>query len=157
MDKNFAVTGNVLTRYLGSDLNIILPESINTIDEGAFRDCKFIETITLHKSVNFISDGAFLNCQALKEIALLDIKFIGFMTFANCKALTKLVIPDSVGILYEACFCYCTSIAELIIPESVTQIDENAFYGWENTQTITLPSRFNTVNFVMCNAKIKYY
>lgn len=157
MDNNFVVSGNILTRYIGSDINVTLASGIQAIDEGAFRDCKLVESITLNKSVNFISDGAFLNCQSLKEIVLPDINFIGFMTFANCKALTKLVIPSSVSIIYEAGLCYCTSIPELIVPINVTRIDENAFYGWNSTQTIMLPSRFEDINFVNCHALCKYY
>lgn len=151
------INDNILIKYTGDNINIIIPHNITVIDEGAFRDCISIETITLHDNIKFISDGAFLNCQSLNNITLPDnLDFIGFLTFANCISLTNLTLPN-ITTIYEAGFCNCFNLKNLTIPKSTTYIDENAFWGWNHTQTITLPSIFNDISFINCSARFVFY
>lgn len=49
-------------------INIVLPESITTIDGSMFENCTSLVSITISKSVDKISENAFNNCKNLKVI-----------------------------------------------------------------------------------------
>ena len=72
---NFRLSGSVLLKYLGSESRVvvphgvtsvaedvervILPDSVEEIGAGAFRDCLVLQTIELPKSVKCVGAGAF--------------------------------------------------------------------------------------------------
>jgi len=54
---------------VGSNItSIYIPENVQTIMDGAFRNCVYLEYIYIPSSVTFISESAFANCLSLSEI-----------------------------------------------------------------------------------------
>ena len=86
--------------------NTIIPESVTSIGNGAFSDCRDLISIIIPESVTSIGDFAF-NC---------------------CYNLASINIPESVKIIGNRAFSFCHGLTSIIIPESVTSIGENAFY-----------------------------
>lgn len=74
--------------------NIVIPDFVESIWDGAFRDCTYIETLELPKGLKSISRYAFFGCKSLKEI----------------------VIPDSVESIGESAFLY-TALHKVTIPK----------------------------------------
>ncbi len=60
---------------------VILPDSVTSIDNGSFRNCTKLKTI-LARNASSVGDYAFYNCEWLKNIFLLsDLKSIGKYSF----------------------------------------------------------------------------
>ncbi|MDR1320710.1 MAG: chromosomal replication initiator protein DnaA [Gracilibacteraceae bacterium] len=54
----------------GNLINVVLPDSLTSIGDGAFEDCYDLETVVIPDSVTSISNRAFLGCDRLTEIAV---------------------------------------------------------------------------------------
>ena len=58
----FQFEGSVLKKYIGNESTVIIPSFIETIDEGAFKKCKGIKSLTIPESVKAIQYSAFEEC-----------------------------------------------------------------------------------------------
>lgn len=92
---------------------VVLPETIEVIGTGAFKDMPVLETVNLPESLKIIGDEAFANT-GLKEISLPShLETIGSYAFKDCGSLALLVdtdgyvisIPDSLTSFGEGVFC----------------------------------------------------
>ena len=139
-DFAFAVKDsvNILTAYLGSSTEIILPANYRgenyVIGESAFRYCSGLASVTIPASVTSIGDRAFQGCSSLTEIA----------------------IPASVTSIGHYAFSHCSGLTEIAIPAGVTSISNWAFYGCSGLECIVVEAG-NTVydSRENCNAIIE--
>lgn len=77
--------------------SVVIPDSVRTIDIGAFVGCVNLKSIHLPSSVRTISDVAFSGCMGLTEVVMSDgITTIGSSAFNGCSSLTNVTIPASV-------------------------------------------------------------
>lgn len=75
---------------------IILPDSINKIENYAFSGCSLLEEVELSSSLKSIGERAFQNCESLKTIYIpKGVKEIGPDAFTN-SSLSTIVLPDSI-------------------------------------------------------------
>lgn len=75
--------------------NIVLPETLVKIGDGAFLGCESLESIEIPASVESLGDFAFSYCLALTEVTLpSSVKRIGLYAFAGCESLTKINLGD---------------------------------------------------------------
>lgn len=119
--------------------SISLPNSITTIREYAFRDCRDLITLTLPDSITTIEQYAFLYCTELISVDLSNqITIIDRFAFANCNALTAIDIPETVQIIDGYAFTNCTSLETVSIPSSVTNIGVRAFDDCINLNTFNV-------------------
>lgn len=47
---------------------VVLPETIEFIDYGAFTECEYLENVNFPQSLKYIGGCAFAYCDSLKEI-----------------------------------------------------------------------------------------
>lgn len=99
---------------------ILFPESLHTIETGAFLCASGIESITIPKTVKHIG-FAFANCFSLKEVYILnpDIEFDGFvtMTIATIEGMTCIEFAQCLRKM-EIAFIYDD-------PENITEFEAN--------------------------------
>ena len=91
-----------------------IPDSVTSISDWAFCECKKLNRITIPDSVYEIGEGAFCNCALLDEVE----------------------IPDSVVKIDDCAFRGCTSLEKVIIPDSVVDLGWGLFDGCEEIVTV---------------------
>ena len=128
---------SVLLVYIGNDIEITIPESVETIGDNAFLYCTSLTSVTIPESVESIGEGAFYGCSSLTSVTISQsITTIGFLTFAECTNLESVDIPQSVTSIGDLTFYGCESLTSVTIPESVTEIGVNAFYDCDEIEII---------------------
>ena len=65
--QEFEISGGCLKKYNGHDFNLKVPEGVRVIGEGAFRDCRDIEEVTLPEGLERIENEAFQWCANLRR------------------------------------------------------------------------------------------
>ena len=116
---------------------IIVPNSIESIKNGAFFDCKKLTSINIPNSIKSIGDVVFAYCESLTSINILDsVKHIGDYAFAHCKSLTSIIIPNSIKHIGDTAFAYCEKLTSINIPDSVEYIGYDVFYACRNLKSI---------------------
>lgn len=121
---DFVIEDSVLVSYTGSDSEIIIPENVVTIADGAFRDNQTLQSISA-PSVTSIGSGAFENCPALQSASFPDATQIGDFAFRGCNNLEQLGISSATTVGQG--FIDGTSIDVLIIPEVTQVLNELTF------------------------------
>lgn len=127
----------VITNYTGDTTELVIPNAIEgvkvaSIDDGAFSDCRSLQTIKLPDNVTSIGSAAFSGCSSLQTVELPNrITFIDDNAFANCSDdLTLVVYENSYAeeyakkhkLNYQVVF----SSASIPVPEGLEyKIDEN--------------------------------
>ncbi|MBQ3370737.1 MAG: leucine-rich repeat protein [Mogibacterium sp.] len=148
---------------------VILPDSLKVIGQGAFRNCSKLTSITLPASLETIQSTAFMYCTGLKTIEFPEtLKEIGGSAFYGCTGLTAVHIPDGVTSIGGDAFASCsaleefnyplslesggsgilsgdTKITEITVPEGVTKLADYAFAGCNNLTKINLPESLTEI------------
>jgi hypothetical protein len=123
------VVGTTLVCFLGATVSIKLPDNITVIGKDVFENSS-IKEIILPNTVQEIREGAFLHCCALQNIELsTSLKIIRKDAFA-LSGVQKLQIPQAVELIEDGAFSYCSYIKEISVHK------DNPYYYVENEQLI---------------------
>lgn len=115
---------------------IILPQGLIEILNGAFYGCEGLQGVNIPSSVIEIGKEAFALCSSLKSIEIPQgIYQIQNGTFLGCASVEEIIIPDSVKILGRAAFAECTSLKRVVIGKEIKEIDDLLFYGNVSIET----------------------
>ena len=126
--------------------DVIIPDGVTTIGDGAFHDCWDLTSITIPDSVTSIGMWAFAYCSGLTEITIPDsVTSIGNWAFAYCSGLTEITIPDSVTSMGEYAFCNCSGLTSITIPGSVKSIGNYAFIKCSGLTSITIANGITNI------------
>ena len=96
--------------------NLIIPNSVTSIRNGAFFNCSGLTSVTIPNSVTSIEGYA----------------------FERCKALTSVTIPNSVTSIRNGAFFNCSGLTSVTIGSGVTSIGDYAFDGVDIPTVISL-------------------
>ena len=119
---------------------VVLPDSVTTLEGSPFSGCSKITGIDIPDSVKELDTYAFYQCYALEEISLPDgLNSIPQYAFLDCISLETIRIPNTVTSIAEYSFCGCTSLSAFDIPTSVENIYEGTFAGCIGLERITIP------------------
>lgn len=64
--EKFEIIGRKLIRYRGSEDEVTIPDGVEVIAEGAFRDCRDMCTVTLPEGLKRIENEAFSGARGLR-------------------------------------------------------------------------------------------
>lgn len=117
--------------------------SITSINENAFKNNKYIESLFISDDLYEIRDGAFEGAESLQEIYFGDLNFrrIGDRAFKNCVSLKEIVIPDSVTWIGKSAFEGCESLERVVLSKKILNIFENTFLNCSSLKSIILPEK----------------
>ena len=143
---NFKIEDGVLVRYVGDESDVIIPEGITAIGDGAFRLCRSLRSVTIPDSVTSIGDKAFSECGMLTSIVIPEgVTAIGDEAFYFCSSLTSIVIPEGVANIGMSAFEHCESLTSIVIPEGVTAIGKDAFADCQSLTSIVIPEGVTSI------------
>lgn len=124
--------------FFGSSIEeIMIKDTIEVIEEGAFQSCDYLTTIKLPNSLKSIHRSAFRGCHTLQTIDLPEsVSFIDADVFDGCYKLEDIVLPNSITAINDQTFDYCYALKSIVIPKSVTYIGQQAFESCSNLKAI---------------------
>ncbi len=128
--SGFQMEGSTLAKYRGTDKNVSIPDTVQTIGQGAFEDDMNIELVVLPNSVKRIEAYAFWGCDNLDTVVLgKGLSEVGDYAFTNCTGLEQISIPSTVTSIGREAFKDCTNLKDITIPPETMNIHESAFDG----------------------------
>lgn len=125
---------------------VIIPDTITEIPDGAFYNCVGLKSITIPNTIVSIGYEAFGGCVGLNTITMPNsLTSIGSNAFNGCTGIIKLEIPDSVTTIGKDAFASCTGIKELKLSESLTELSERVFYNCTGISSVKIPESVTTI------------
>lgn len=116
------------TLYIGGkkvEGDLIIPDSVTSIGDGAFRGCKGLTSIS--GSATNVSTVAKQAKPISFTVNITSGTSIGYQAFSGCTGLTSVAIGNSVTSIGDSAFYVCSGITSVTIGNSVTSIGYHAF------------------------------
>ena len=144
-DNCNAIIETKTNKLIAGCSNTLIPNSVTSIGDSAFRGCTGLTSITIPDSVTRIGNGAFYGCTGLTSVTIPNsVTSIGGAAFSECTGLTSITIPDSVTSI-DGAFSGCTSLTSITIPDSVTSIGDYAFRGCTGLTSVTIGNSVTSI------------
>ena len=145
--------------------NTVIPNSVTSIGNYAFRYCTGLTSIDIPNSVTDIGEQAFARCSGLKSIVIPNsVTSIGERAFVGCSGLESITVEN--GNAYYDSRDNCNAIIETetntliagcnntVIPNDIITIGREAFTGCSGLTSITIPNSVITIGwdaFIGCS------
>jgi hypothetical protein len=149
LSSHFDIKDGVLSRYLGNDRDLYIPDNVTEIAVGSFRGSEKFNCVVIPKTVIQIPCGF---CWTEKlEVAKDNPKYYiqdGCLIDKEEKELVWAfsgdTIPDdgSVVKIGSKAFCYRSDLSKIVIPDAIIAIGDNAFSNCVRLENITLAENF---------------
>lgn len=161
---DYVVVGGLLTKYLGTDKDVIIPEDVTVIGKNAFAEAYHVESIVIHDKVVKIEDQIFGEVYSWRDegqpmLAKLvignGVTKIGKKAFANCGKLADVVFGKSIVEIEEEAFEGCKSIKSIDLSGTpIVTVGDSAFSGFYDAKTLLLPE---TIEYIGRDAFASIY
>lgn len=125
-----------------------VPDTVTTIEQYAFAEHPYLETVTLHSKITKINNYAFNKCKELRSILIpKTVSTLGTYAFANCEKLESAVFEADSGLktVPDYLFQNAKSLTAITLPESVTKIGKYAF-SMADLSSVVIPSKVTTID-----------
>lgn len=164
---------DVLTKYIGTATEVIVPVGVIKIFDDAFRNT-IVKSVVIPEGVTSIGSQAFSNCTSLTNVSIpKSMTSIGYLAFWRVPWLSnqkddfvivgdgillsyngksnQVVIPDTVKYIGSTALNGRESITSVTIPDSVKGIGDRAFEGCLSLSHITIPGSVSIVGDMAFN------
>lgn len=124
------IPGYIFDRSLVHLYNIVLPDNLKTIGDGAFYYQSLSGSLTIPEGVITIEPYAFGNCENLSGVLSLPstLEFINTSAFQNCGFTCELLLPQNLKSIDNEAFSGCSGFyGNLILPEGLSRIKNAVF------------------------------
>ncbi len=130
----------ILRAYLGSEDTVILPENVNGYTY-VISNMRGVKNVIISNSLMSIDGSAFYGCDSLTSITIPNsVTSIGSYAFAYCDSLTSITIPNSVTSIGNYAFAYCDSLTSITIGSDVTSVGSGVFSNCPGLTSIVVAS-----------------
>lgn len=143
--SGFAVENEKLKAYYGKSVNIVIPDTVKSIEDSVFMD-KDIRSVVIPDGVERIEKNAFYHTQ-IRELSIpASVSFIGAHAFENNRQLVRIVFEGAPTIEMGA-FTGCDGLKEIVINDAGFQDlyytfrscpEDIQFSGPDSTKTLIL-------------------
>jgi hypothetical protein len=146
-------SGKKNTQYL-------IPEGVLVIQDNAFFNAPFLETVTISSSVKKLSEKAFYNCKNIVQFVVKNnksfyavdgvlfskkTKEIELLQYPFAKTSNNYVISENVVAFNSIAFRGNTILTKISIGDNVVSIGPEAFYGCKNLQTVIIGKNVRSI------------
>lgn len=122
-----AIGENAFAGFTGAS-DLVIPDSIKTIETKAFYGCTTVKSLTLSKNLKSIGDGAFLGCSGIESVTLPDsLTEVGDNAFRRCDHIKDVKFGNNITKVGDYAFYECTCLEKLELPPSLSEIGELSF------------------------------
>ena len=158
--KDFIIKDGVLTKYIGKDTDVVIPDKVTKIDR-AFFDNKKVVSIKMPKTVKSVRSYAFSGCKSLTSITLSEkINHIDEGTFEGCKNLKSITFSSPILSFFscfdEKLFKDCKKLDEIIIEAPEDKMVEcfKAVYNCKELRKILIISTLKNSDIASLKSEI---
>ncbi len=118
---------------------IILPDTIEHIDNFAFAGCTALEYIDLPSSLKYMQKDAFSG-SGIRTLDLTDNTALNYFSCLDCPNLESVKLPKNLRSLGPKCFENTPKLKSITLPDSMEHIGLNAFVG-SSIESIKIPKK----------------
>ncbi len=155
-----------LAAYLGKDVDVIIPNSVTSIDAKTFNGFETVYytgtasgspwSAKKHIKGNVIDEGFVYADESKTKLVVYigtdsvvtipnSVTTIGNNAFKKNTNMTSVIIPTSVTSIGDSAFYNCTSLTSVTIPDSVISIGKRAFYECTSLTSVTIPNSIKSI------------
>ena len=152
-----------ITAYKGSDVDIIIPETICKKPVTAIADMAFspekprtltavkeklnsIRSVYIGENIKKLGSSVFKSCEGLENVTITaSITTIPEDTFMSCHSLKSVSVSSSLTTIGKYSFADCSSLTSITLPDSITTISECSFSGCKSLKSISLPENVTDI------------
>ena len=129
-----------------------IPDTVTSIEDSAFSDCRRLTGIVIPDSVTRIGNSAFSECENLVSVVIpVSVNSIGSSPFSDCPMLVEIIVEPAnptyssiAGVLFDknqqTLIQYpAGKSGGYQVPDGVSSIGENAFDGCASLTNVVLP------------------
>ena len=129
---------------------IKIPDSVETIGNGAFYDCRDLERIDLPSALQTLSTVTFYNCTALSEFTFpASLKTIESSAFGGCRNLSEVKLPASLTEIQSGIFSGCYNLTNIHYDGSMAKWSQiNTSKGFLGSSSPSLVMDDYTAHFI---------
>lgn len=143
--------------FHGACINVDINSSVNTLRDGAFKDCSGIESISIPASVTKIGKRIFKDSRSYLSSIEISPDNLFYDSRDNCNAIIEKAtntliegcqfteIPNSVTKIGDYAFEDCDQLENITIPNSITEIGNFAFSGCTRLSKIEIPTSVTSI------------
>ena len=113
--------GSVMTPRTGALTDIILPNGLTSIGEGAFKNSSNLRNVNIPSTVTSLGRYAFESATSVASVSL----------------------PEGLLTIGDGAFAFATSLSQLVIPTTVTSLGQGALDGASSLTSLTLPGNLS--------------
>ena len=135
-EYDYSGDGATLTAYNGDLEEVVLDETVIRMKKEKQKKTVTEEVKADDGTVSTVEKEVEETVEVPVEYTLTAIEAGVFM---NNESVKKIVIPDSVETVGEACFQGCTALEEVTLPKGLTEIGARMFYGCDALTTLNIP------------------
>lgn len=123
---------------------IVMPDTVTTIEDNAFRAEKNVEQITWSKNLKTVGDSAFEGCSLITLDMPTTVTKWGSRVFA-CSNLEKITISSTIKEIPDGMFESCIFLEGAVIPDNIEVIGNSAFSQCDRFKTVTIGKNVKTI------------
>ena len=126
--------------------SVIIPDSVTSLGEECFADAKFNSSFEMPDSITSLGTKCFQGCEFSSDVTLSNgLTTLGERCFDNAIFNGKITIPDSVITIGVHCFDDVKFNSDFVLSSNLTTIGDNCFDGATFTKEFVMPDSVTSI------------